>query len=144
MVSRAFARPGWLGLILAGGAAGTALRAALESAFGAPAGQWPWATLAINLIGAFVLAALLEALAQSGADEGWRRAVRLGVGTGLLGGFTTYSTLSVETVQLITHGRWAAAALYAGSTVVGGFLAALLALWLVRSVRRPARAGAAR
>ena len=54
-------------------------------------GGVPVATFGINVVGAFLLSVLLELLAKHGLDIGWSRRVRLGVGTGALGGFTTYS-----------------------------------------------------
>ncbi len=117
-------RPGLLVLVFFGGAVGTAVRWALEARFGAPAGTWPWTTLAINLIGSFLLGGVLEALAATGPDNGWRRKARLGVGTGVLGGFTTYSTFSVETVNLIRAGvAWQGLAYAVTSVAVGITLA---------------------
>lgn len=133
--------PSWLALILAGGMVGTAVRAALETAC-APASGFPWATFCINVSGAFALGALLEALAATGPDQGWRRAVRLGVGTGLLGGYTTYSTFAVETMELIQEGAWAAGLGYAMGSVVAGFVAAVLGIRIARLAARR-REGAA-
>ncbi len=119
-----------------GGAAGTALRHALESAFGAGAGEFPWATFGINVSGALILGALLEALEPGDADGGRRRALQLTLGTGLLGGYTTYSTFVVETVTLGRRGEPALAAAYAGASIVAGFLAACAAMALVRRAIR--------
>lgn len=83
----------------AGGAVGTLLRALAEAALPA-AGGLPVGTFAVNLLGAFLLGALVEGLARRGPDAGVRRLLRLGIGTGVLGGFTTYSTLAVETATL--------------------------------------------
>jgi len=129
-------RPSWLLLIGAGGSLGTALRAALETAFAPAPGQWPWVTFWINVSGSFVLGALLPALTQTGEDQGWRRAARLGVGTGVLGGFTTYSTFSVEAVQLARAGAWPVGAGYALGSVVASVLAATAAMWGVRRLLR--------
>ena len=60
----------------------------------------PVATLGINVVGAFLLGVLLELLADHSLDTGWSRRIRLGVGTGGLGGFTTYSALATDTVIL--------------------------------------------
>lgn len=109
-----------LATVFVGGACGTGIRSLLEDAFARPTDSWPWITFAINVIGAFVLAFLLETLVRSGEDSGGRRLVRLGVGTGVLGGFTTYSTFMVETTKL----PWPVAIGYAVSSVVVGALAA--------------------
>jgi CrcB protein len=77
---------------------GTALRALAEAAL--PTAGFPVATLGVNVLGSFLLGLLLETLRHRGPDTGGRRLLRLGLGTGLLGGFTTYSTLAVETVTL--------------------------------------------
>jgi CrcB protein len=129
-----FAQPSLLGLVVLGGTAGTAVRYGLESRFGAPAGTWPWATFAINVSGAFVLAALVAGLARSGPDDGWRRRLRLGLGTGLLGGYTTYSTFAVEVDGLLRAGRGGLAVAYALVSVVLGVAAAGLGVWAARRV----------
>ena len=140
--------PRWLGLVFVGGAVGTTLRSLLQSAYGAVPGQWPWATFGINVGGSLLLGALLEAIAASGPDAGWRRGLRLGAGTGALGGFTTYSTFSVETVSLLRSGQVLLATGYALSSVVAGVLAALLGVrmvrWATRGRRQQAAAGRAR
>lgn len=106
-----------------GGAVGTALRAGLAHAVPAHPGQWPWATLTVNLVGAFVLPALLEFIA--GLQHRFL-AWRLMLGTGLLGGFTTYSAFAVETVGLLRAGRPGVALAYVALTVLGGFTLAML------------------
>ncbi len=55
--------------------------------------SFPWATLAINLLGSF----LLGVLAKLAADGGWPDKTTLPLGVGFLGAFTTFSTFSVET-----------------------------------------------
>lgn len=130
-----------LALIVVGGACGTSARAGLEGAFGASAGQWPWITLGINVLGSLVLGVLLEALA-SGDDRGWRRSVRLGVGTGVMGGFTTYSSYAVETVNLMLAGQWLLALGYALVSVLIGIAAAAAGIVAVRRLRRRQRRAA--
>lgn len=132
-----------LALIFLGAAVGTSLRSALETAYGPGPDQWPWATFWINVGGALLLGALLEGIAASGRDAGWRRGLRLAAGTGLLGGFTTYSTFSLETVLLLRSGQWAIGVGYALASVTAGVLAALLGVRLVRWSKRGRRLSSA-
>jgi CrcB protein len=104
---------------------GTVVRAALETAFPAQPGGWPWATFAINVTGAFLLGLLLETLARRGPDAGARQLLRLGLGTGVMGGYTTYSTFAVETVRLLGAGAVLSGLGYALGTVLLGLAAAL-------------------
>ncbi|WP_432547249.1 FluC/FEX family fluoride channel [Kineococcus sp. SYSU DK004] len=133
-----------LAVVLLGGFCGTALRYAAESAWPSPATGWPWATFGVNLLGAFGLGALLEGLARRGPDEGRRRLLRLGLGTGLLGSFTTYSSLAGEADLLVRGGALATGAAYAVLSVALGLLAALLGVLAAarhhrwRTARRPA------
>jgi CrcB protein len=122
-------------LVALGGAIGTAVRALLAAAFPAHDGI-SWTILAINVVGAFCLGLLLEALARSGPDVGRRRSVRLFVGTGVLGGFTTYSTLADDTAQLLDLGRWSAGSGYALLSVVLGLLAVAVGMWIATMLRQ--------
>ncbi|WP_083527889.1 fluoride efflux transporter FluC [Curtobacterium ammoniigenes] len=125
-----------IGLVALGGAVGTAVRAVLAAAFPDAHGI-SWIIFWINVIGAFALGGLIESLARRGPDIGRRRRVRLLIGTGVLGGFTTYSTLAVDTAKLLVEGRWGPGAGYAGLTVVSGVVAA--ALGIVAAARLSAR-----
>lgn len=127
-------RWGFIALVALGGAIGTTVRALLAAAFPAHDGI-SWAILAINVVGAFCLGFLLDALARRGPDVGRRRAVRLFVGTGVLGGFTTYSTLADDTAQLLDLGRWTAGTGYALLSVVLGLVAVVLGLWIAAATR---------
>lgn len=112
-------------LIVIGGAVGTGLRAWLETTWPSQPGGWPWATFVINITGAFLLGLLLETMTRRGPDTGVRQLLRLGLGTGLLGGYTTYSTFSVETVALLRIGAVPVGIGYALASVLLGLLAAL-------------------
>lgn len=111
-------------LVLVGGAAGTAARYGIEKWSPARPGAWPVGTFVANVVGAFVLGVLLEALARSGPEVRWRRSLRLLVGTGVCGGLTTYSTFAVETDLLVRHGSSLLAVGYAAGSLLAGVLAA--------------------
>lgn len=111
-------------VVFAGGTLGTATRAALEAANPAPPGGWPVTTFLINVSGAFLLGLLLELLSRRGPDVGARQLLRLGLGTGVMGGYTTYSTFALETVRLLEGGAVLLGLGYAMGSVLLGLAAA--------------------
>lgn len=118
-------RPSLIALVALGGALGTAARVGVTLVV--PSwGAFDTAIFAINVVGAFVLGLLLERLLRSGPDEGARRGARLFVGTGVLGGFTTYSSLATETASLAGAGGTdlVVAVVYGLLSLVVGVLAA--------------------
>lgn len=115
-------RPGLLALVALGGAAGTACRAGLNPAI-PDIGGVSSTILLINVLGAFLLGLLLDSLARRGVDQGGRQRMRLLLGTGFLGGFTTYSTLATHTALLLSGGSPAAGIAYGLTTVLAGGLA---------------------
>ncbi|SEB44890.1 camphor resistance protein CrcB [Paramicrobacterium humi] len=132
----------FIALIAVGGAIGTALRAGLGTALATDG--FPVATFSVNLAGAFGLGMLLEALVRFGNDTGHRRVLRLGLGTGFFGGFTTYSSFAVETAGFLTRGDDGLAVGYALGTVVAGALATVLGVMAGATLhRRRARRGRA-
>lgn len=112
-------RPGPLAVVFAGGALGTAARAGLVQALPAVNGI-PLTVLGINVLGAFILGVLLDVLARRGPDHGQRRTLRLLLGTGFMGGFTTYSALAADTAALIGGGSAGTGIAYAVATVLVG------------------------
>lgn len=132
--------PGNLALVAAGGAVGTGLRYALSTTVPDWAGV-PVGVVGINVVGAFLLGLLLELLAEVSIDAGWSRRARLGLGTGVLGGFTTYSTLAADTATL-AGGHPGPAVGYALTTVLLGAAASTAGVWLSRRQLRPALAEA--
>ncbi|PYY35329.1 CrcB family protein [Curtobacterium sp. MCJR17_055] len=134
-------RAGLIALVALGGALGTAVRAVLAAVL-PPVDGISWTILAINVAGAFCLGLLLEHLALTGPDVGRRRTVRLFVGTGVLGGFTTYSALADDTARLIDVGRWGAGAGSALLTVLLGLAAVVAGTALAAGLRRRATASA--
>lgn len=119
-------------LVAAGGAVGAVLRFAVDSS--APDTLFPWATMAINVVGAFVLGAL-PALAVVRRS----RPVTLALGPGVLGGFTTVSAWAGQTRALADGGHPGLAGLYLVATIAVGLLAAALGQ---RIARRPEPDGA--
>ncbi|WP_402469798.1 fluoride efflux transporter FluC [Isoptericola aurantiacus] len=117
-------------LVAAGGAVGSVGRYGVGLLLPHGTAQWPWGTFAVNLLGAFVLGWLLEALARRGPESPRLRRTRLFFGTGVLGGFTTYSSLALDISQLVDDGAWQVAASYAGATLLLGTLAGLLGILL--------------
>lgn len=119
----------YVGLVAVGGVFGTAAREALALALPLrvpAAGGFPLAILLINVGGAFLLGLLLEALTRRGPDSGWRRTLRLLLGTGFLGGFTTYSALAADTALLLgdpVAGHVGVAVGYALGSVLAGAIA---------------------
>ena len=115
--------------VFAGGARGTLVRAGLARLWPHTAGELPTATLAVNLVGALALGFLLGRLALA-PDTGWRRTLRLGLGTGFMGGLTTYSTFIVEVEHLAGGADLLGAATYLAGSLVAGVALAAVGLWL--------------
>lgn len=131
--------PRFLLLVVVGGAFGALARYGLGLALPAPGG-WPLPTLLINLFGPLALGALLEGLSRRGPDAGSLRILRLLLGTGFMGAFTTYSTLAMDAVHLFDSGRSLAAFAYLGASLFGGVLAAVAGIWLAALWHRRAAA----
>lgn len=124
-------RPRLVGLVALGGGVGSAARWAVTVLVpDATTGGWPLATLAENVVGAFLLGWLLEALSRRGRETPRTRRVRLTLGTGVLGGFTTYSSLALETERLLAGGDAAVALGYVAATLVGGTVACVAGIAL--------------
>ncbi|MGC4933737.1 fluoride efflux transporter FluC [Gordonia sp. DT30] len=121
-------QPVAVALVFVGGIVGTGLRYLIEELFPTHGIGWPWATFGINLSGAFLLGAVLEVLALSGPDNGWRRRMRVLVGTGFCGSYTTYSSFALETTQLGHHGAVGLGIAYAAISVVAGIGCAWLGI----------------
>ncbi len=107
-----------LALVVLGGAAGTLSRFGVNEVVPGE-GLFPWATFIVNLVGSFALGVLLAALLTR------RTELRLLLGTGFLGGFTTYSALAVETDALLRGDHLVLGIAYAFGSVVAGLAAAL-------------------
>jgi len=119
-------------LICLGGAAGTGARYLV----GVGAGRWlgtavPWGTHIVNLVGSFLIAVIMELGVRFGAIPA---ELRLVLTTGVLGGFTTYSSFNFELLGYFQRGAWALGALYLAVTVVGCLAMGLAGLAVARLV----------
>jgi len=132
--------PDWLTtcfLLAGGGAAGTIARYWLGLLVVQvqrarwPELEYPWGTFLINLSGS-VLLGFLAALFLHHPDPS-RRNLYLLLGTGFCGGYTTFSTFSLESFELIRDGKLPAAAAY----MAGSVLAGVLGVWLAMRVIKP-------
>lgn len=118
----------WLGLFAAGGC-GVCLRHALARWVDARAAAMLGlegvhaGTLVVNLLGCLAIGGLASAVPAG--------PLRLAVIAGLLGGFTTYSSFALLTVELAEAGRWGPALLQVGAHVAGGVAMVLLGAWIV-------------
>jgi CrcB protein len=110
--------------ICLGGAAGTGARYLLSVWLLRVAGPgFPWGTLAVNVIGSFLLGLLMQAARTT---DLLTPTLGLALTTGVMGGFTTYSTFNYETLQLFQRGDW-----LLGFANVGGTLASCLVAGLL-------------
>lgn len=115
----------WVGL---GGAVGSMARYAIGGR--ADQSAFPWATLGINLTGAFLLGLLLTVAAGRVSTE-----VTTPVAVGVLGGFTTFSTFAWEAFEHGRRGQVGLAVAYVAASVIGGLVAAAAGYALGRSLR---------
>lgn len=121
-------------LVMLGGAVGAGARFALGNAVTARlGGAFPWATLSVNIAGCLAMGALAGWLARQGAHPGGNDDLRLLLGVGLLGGFTTFSAFSLDWWQLVERGALAAALGYVALTLVATLTAFTVGLFLARA-----------
>lgn len=118
--------------VFVGGALGATARAVLDTAAAPDPGRWPWPTFGVNIVGAFLLGYFTTRLLERLPVTSYRRPL---LGTGLCGGLTTFSTMQVETLQMLQHGHYGLAAGYTAASITLGLLALYLASALVRRVR---------
>lgn len=118
-------------IVFVGAGLGGMLRHGVNSLAASWAGlSFPWGTLAVNLLGSFamgVVAGLFASRLDAGA--GWR----LFLATGILGGFTTFSSFSLDSVVLWERGEAVAAVGYGIASVALSIAALCAGLWLVRA-----------
>lgn len=114
-------------LIALAGGAGAAVRLLLDGVIRSHVrGTLPWGTIVINLTGSFLLGLVTGLVAAGLLPEGWR----LIAGAGFLGGYTTFSTASFETVRLLQERKRLPAVLNGLGVLVAATAAAGAGLWL--------------
>jgi CrcB protein len=118
-----------LAAIFLGGVAGALLRVWLGQRFAAASGDWPWVTFAINVSGSFLLALLATHLQHGPPRSPYLRPL---LGVGFCGTYTTFSTMQIELLQMLDHGRPGLAALYALTSALAGYMAISLGTTLIR------------
>ena len=94
---------------------------------------FPWGTLAVNVVGSFLMGAMAAWLSFK-AGEGWSQPVRLFLTTGILGGFTTFSAFSLDSVLIWERGEAGLAMAYAGASVVLSIAGLFAGLALIRTL----------
>jgi CrcB protein len=121
-----------LAAIYAGGMLGAVARVGLSRTFPLSGGGWPWATFAANVSGALLLGYLVTRLQERLPQSTYRRPL---LGTGFCGAYTTFSTVQVEALTMLDHGRYGLALGYAAASVAAG----LIAVWVVTAAVRRVR-----
>lgn len=120
-----------LALVAVGGAAGAVTRYLVGKLMGPTVdASFPWHTFVINVTGAFILGLLVVLAARQGWPSWWRPFVAVGV----LGGYTTFSTFSLEAVELALTGRFGAAGAYAFGSLALGLAGAWCGMLVGRAV----------
>lgn len=118
-------------VVALGSALGGVLRYAATLGLNAVALRgWPWGTFAVNVVGSFLIGLLYVVIVErAGAGD----TLRLFAMVGVLGGFTTFSSFSLETLVLLEQGEIARATAYVGASVVLCLAAAYAGLHLARA-----------
>ena len=118
-------------LICAAGGIGTGARYLLATAVTRAFGNFPFGTLAVNVLGSFLASVLMVlALERSALSPD----LRLILVTGVLGGFTTYSSFNYETLHLAQSGAVGLAVVNVVATVIACLLAGIAGIWIARAL----------
>ncbi|MFE6972115.1 fluoride efflux transporter CrcB [Streptomyces sp. NPDC057682] len=116
-------------VVALGGAVGACARYGASLLWPTPAGGFPWTTLVVNATGCAVIGVFMVVI-----NEAWpvHRLVRPFFGTGVLGGFTTFSTYAVDIERLVDGGRARTGLAYLALTLCTALAAVWSAVWLTR------------
>ncbi|OKJ73951.1 fluoride efflux transporter CrcB [Streptomyces sp. CB02460] len=116
-------------VVALGGATGACARYGAGLLWPTAAGGFPWTTLVVNVTGCAVIGVFMVVISEVWAAH---RLVRPFFGTGVLGGFTTFSTYAVDIEQLVSEGRAGTGLVYLGVTLLAALAAVWSAVWLTR------------
>lgn len=116
-------------VVALGGATGASARYGAAVLWPTATGGFPWTTLVVNVVGCAVIGVFMVVI-----SEAWpaHRLVRPFFGTGVLGGFTTFSTYAVDIERLVDGGRVRTGLAYLGLTLLAALAAVWSAVWLTR------------
>ncbi|MGW5354538.1 FluC/FEX family fluoride channel [Streptomyces sp. NPDC004031] len=120
-----------VGVVAAGGAAGACARYGAALLWPQRAGTFPWTTFGVNVTGCAVIGAFMVVITEVWAAH---RLVRPFFGTGVLGGYTTFSTYAVESRRLVDAHQAATAAAYTAATLAAALGAVWASAWATRGV----------
>ncbi|WNI30753.1 fluoride efflux transporter CrcB [Streptomyces sp. ITFR-6] len=118
-------------VVALGGATGACARYGAALLWPTAADGFPWTTLVVNVIGCAVIGVFMVVISELWAAH---RLVRPFFGTGVLGGFTTFSTYAVDIQRLVDGGRARSGLAYLGLTLLAALAAVWSAVWLTRRV----------
>ena len=118
-------------LVVIGSGLGGALRYLAPCWIGASKG-FPWATLAVNVVGSVLIGLFSGLLARLGGSAA--ESIRAFAVVGFCGGFTSFSTFSNETFRMLENNQWLSAAGYVGLSVAAGFAAVFVGHVLAKGV----------
>ncbi|MGW6205111.1 fluoride efflux transporter CrcB [Streptomyces sp. NPDC055089] len=118
-------------VVALGGAAGASARYGAALLWPTATGGFPWTTLVVNVVGCAVIGVFMVVISEAWTPH---RLVRPFFGTGVLGGFTTFSTYAVDIERLVDSGRARTSLVYLAVTLLAALAAVCGAVWLTRRV----------
>ncbi|MFJ3090983.1 fluoride efflux transporter CrcB [Streptomyces sp. NPDC086838] len=118
-----------VGVVALGGAVGASARYGAGLLWPTATGTFPWTTLVVNVVGCAVIGVFMVIISEVWAAH---RLVRPFFGTGVLGGFTTFSTYAVDIERLVSKDRAGTGLVYLGVTLLAALAAVWSAVWLTR------------
>lgn len=117
-------------LVGIGGALGAMLRYGLQTQLGTLANGFPTSTFVINIVGSIAMGVLVGVLARTTPQ--YQDEIRLFVAVGIFGGFTTFSSFSLDAITMMERGDYMLAALYIVGSVLLAIAGLAMGLWAVR------------